>query len=71
MDGRETPRPDADPACRDCRHLWITHERETPWGCRGFGIKSARPPAIAVREATGRPCNAFEPKAPIARPRES
>jgi hypothetical protein len=57
-DRREPP----DPPCRDCQHYWITYEAQHPWGCRAFGIASTRLPAAVVREATGKPCDAFELK---------
>jgi len=67
MNTRSTERnAGEDPPCRECRHFFITHEPAHPWGCRAFGIAAARLPALVVRESSGEPCGAFEPR-PAAR----
>jgi len=59
------PSAPKDPVCRECRNFWITHDPQRPWGCRAFGFTSARSPAIEVRLASGRACDAFDPKPPL------
>ncbi|RMH52763.1 MAG: uracil-DNA glycosylase [Zetaproteobacteria bacterium] len=54
-----------DPDCRRCRHLQITWQPERPYGCRAFGFRSKRLPALEVRLASGTPCLRF-----VARVRE-
>ncbi len=63
MNGRANEHREAgDPPCRECRHYYITYEPAHPWGCRAFGIASTRQPSTVVRESSGQPCRAFEPK---------
>ncbi len=50
--------------CRNCKHLFITHEPKTPYGCKAFSIKSARLPEVAIKAANnGQECMGFEAKA--------
>ena len=53
--------------CRFCRHYYITHDVRFPYGCRAMDFKSKRLPLQDVRDATGRDCQTFSPKAPPAR----
>jgi len=55
------------PDCYACQHFWVTHERAHPYGCRAFGMASARLPSAEVRAASGRECQAFERKSERAR----
>jgi hypothetical protein len=59
--------PSVAPDCFACGHFWVTHERAHPYGCRAFGIASARLPSIEVRAASGHECQAFERKSERAR----
>jgi hypothetical protein len=59
--------PSDAPDCNACRHLWITHDRAHPYGCRAFGMASARLPSIEVRIASGHECEAFESKSESTR----
>ncbi|MDR0996607.1 MAG: hypothetical protein LBL69_02970 [Zoogloeaceae bacterium] len=52
----------AKPHCRACRHYYIVHDPEFPYGCRAFGFKSCREPCRDVEEADGASCYLFEPK---------
>jgi hypothetical protein len=45
--------------CRRCKHFYVTWEPKFPCGCHLFGFKSKTVPSIAVREATGAPCEHF------------
>jgi len=47
-----------------CRAFFITHERDFPYGCRSFGMKSRGLPSDEVLRASGEPCHAFDPRAP-------
>jgi hypothetical protein len=59
-----SPSGDSQPAglprCTDCIHYYITHEAQTPYGCRRLGFKSAQSPARVVFQASGQPCLNFE-----------
>lgn len=48
--------------CFQCRHFYITWDQNFPNGCKAFGFKTKQMPAIAVQQASGAPCAAFEPK---------
>ena len=45
-----------------CRAFFITYEKDFPYGCRTFGMKSKLYPSLEVRRASGSECHAFEPK---------
>ncbi len=58
----ETKSPeDKTPHCRMCRHYYITHEVNFPYGCRELGFKSAREPMRDVVESSGENCLYFSP----------
>jgi len=59
---RVPPRESDDPPCRECKHHYVTYQAQHPWGCRAYGIASARYPAIDVREASGEASQDFERK---------
>lgn len=46
--------------CTGCKHYYITHDLQFPYGCRAFGFKSVRQPVLDVREASWRKCLLFE-----------
>lgn len=48
--------------CRRCRHYFVTHDPRAPHGCRLFAIKSRNLPAVEVGRASGRECQAYEPR---------
>ncbi len=50
------------PDCMRCRHLQITWQPDRPYGCKAFGFKSKRLPALEVRMASGEQCLRFEAK---------
>jgi len=50
------------PDCFRCAAFFVTHEPEHPYGCRRFAMKTKLLPSFAVRNASGRECQAFEPK---------
>jgi hypothetical protein len=58
------------PDCLRCSAYFVTHVADHPHGCRTFAMKSKSLPSIAVREASGRECGAFEPRGdhPLRRP---
>jgi hypothetical protein len=45
--------------CRDCVHYFITHEPETPHGCRRYRFKSRQMPAITVLQSSDLPCQFY------------
>jgi hypothetical protein len=47
--------------CRACRHYYITHDINFPYGCRQLGFKSAREPMRDVIESSGQVCLYFMP----------
>ncbi len=49
------------PDCLGCVYYHVTWNPALPRGCRLFGIKSFKLPALAVREHTGLPCPGFRP----------
>ena len=50
------------PNCFACRHFYITHEQETPYGCRAMAFKSLQIPALVVFSNSGINCQLFAPK---------
>lgn len=50
------------PNCFACRHFYITHEQNTPYGCRALGFKSAQSPALVVFSNSGLQCQLFAAK---------
>ena len=44
------------PMCSDCRHYFVTYDPNRPWGCRHFGFKSKKIPALVVLETSGTNC---------------
>ena len=48
--------------CRDCRFLFITHDKFKPWGCSNFGFKSRNLPSQVVFSTTGTKCAYFMKK---------
>jgi hypothetical protein len=57
-----TPPPGGQiPHCRLCRHYYITHDKNFPYGCRELGFKSAREPMRDVLESSGEHCLYFSP----------
>lgn len=48
--------------CINCKHYYITWDKNHPKGCKGFGFKSPKMPCDVVRESSGEGCKMFEPK---------
>ncbi|OPL16112.1 MAG: hypothetical protein AVO39_06480 [delta proteobacterium MLS_D] len=48
--------------CFLCRHFYITHDRDFPYGCRAMGFKSKRLPCMEVEESSGMDCAYYSPK---------
>ena len=49
------------PNCFECRHHFITHEPQRPYGCRKFGFKGPFLPSRMVFQETGMKCAYYEP----------
>jgi hypothetical protein len=47
-------------------YYYVTWEPQFPRACKLFGFKSASQPSVAVYEATGEACLAFEKKEAFA-----
>ena len=52
------------PNCYACAHFRLTWDPRLPYGCRAFGMRSARLPSAVVRANSGQECQAFSPKPP-------
>ena len=48
--------------CFLCRHFYITHDTNFPYGCRAMGFKSKRLPCVEVEESSEIECAYFERK---------
>ena len=48
--------------CRNCKHYFITWEKNMPYGCRAFGFKARQIPSLVVFQSSGKPCQAYEEK---------
>ncbi|HCN31654.1 MAG: uracil-DNA glycosylase [Candidatus Micropelagos sp.] len=51
---------DTKNSCFQCRHLFVTHDKNKRWGCRKFGFKSAILPARVVLSTSGMKCASFQ-----------
>ena len=45
--------------CQDCKHLYITYDKNFPWGCKAFGFKSKKHPYTEVYSSSGMKCALF------------
>jgi hypothetical protein len=54
--------PNKGPNCWDCRHLMITWDVRTPYGCKLMGFRSKYIPSIEVLRTDGRFCSGFTAK---------
>lgn len=50
------------PNCFKCRHFFITHEPNHPYGCHAMAFKSKQLPALVVHLNSGLECQLFSPK---------
>jgi len=48
--------------CRQCAYFYITWDRNFPYGCKAFGLKTKRTPSIEVYQSSGKECLKFQPK---------
>ena len=46
--------------CRNCKHYFITWEKNMPYGCRAFGFKARQIPSLVVFQSSGKFCQAYE-----------
>lgn len=46
--------------CRKCKSYYITWDRNFPYGCRIFQVKSRQMPNTVVFQSTGKPCECFQ-----------
>ena len=46
-------------SCNQCRHYYITHDVNFPYGCRAMDFKSRRQPINDVMDASGQECHYF------------
>jgi len=54
-------------SCFGCRFFSITYDRARPYGCRAFGFRSQRLPAIDVYMSSGRQCAKRKPAQSVMR----
>lgn len=50
--------------CFQCCHFFITWDKSFPNGCKVFGFKTKQLPSVAVQQASGAECAAFQQKNP-------
>jgi len=50
------------PNCWECRHLMITWDVRTPYGCKMMGFRSRYIPSLEVLRTDGRFCGGFSAK---------
>ncbi|MDP3148874.1 MAG: uracil-DNA glycosylase [Ignavibacteria bacterium] len=48
--------------CRQCTHFYITWDKNFPYGCKAFGLKTKRIPSAEVYLSSGKDCLKFTPK---------
>jgi hypothetical protein len=49
--------------CGECKHYYVTWDKDFPYGCKAMGFKSRTYPAQEVRNASRMDCQVFEKKA--------
>ena len=54
--------PNDRPNCFACESFYITYDKQRPYGCRAFGMKSQPLPSIAVFQNSGAHCQLYHPK---------
>jgi len=54
--------PKRGPNCWECRHLMITWDVRTPYGCKMMGFRSKYIPSMEVLRTDGRFCGGFSAK---------
>lgn len=54
--------------CFQCRHFFVTWDKEFPRGCRALGFKSKEMPHLLVVQSSGMKCLKFEKKEPPPAP---
>jgi len=58
----EQEEPKRGPNCWECRHLMITWDVRTPYGCKLMGFRSKYIPSLEVLRTDGRFCGGFSAK---------
>lgn len=48
--------------CIGCAYYYVTWDKNFPKGCKYFGFKSAKMPALVVKESSGQLCNMYTKK---------
>ena len=54
--------------CFDCKHFFVTWDKNFPRGCRVLGFKCREIPSQVVHQASGIQCLKFEKKEIPAKP---
>jgi len=62
VDNQEKVEPIRGPNCWECRHLMITWDVRTPYGCKLMGFRSRYIPSLEVLRTDGRFCGGFSAK---------
>lgn len=51
------------PNCMNCKHYFVTYDKNTPRGCRVYRIQSSLLPSLIVKKANnGQECLGYSPK---------
>jgi len=48
--------------CQQCKYYYVTWEGKRPHGCKAYGFKSLKIPALVVRQSSGIDCSLYENK---------
>ena len=48
--------------CRKCKFLYVTWDKDFPYGCRAIGFKSKLTPSVVVYQSSMMVCQKFEPR---------
>jgi hypothetical protein len=46
--------------CRKCKHYYITWDKNFPYGCKLFKVKSKQMPCVIVYQSIGKQCENYE-----------
>ena len=49
--------------CRKCKYLYVTWDKNFPYGCYAMGFKGKNMPSITVKKQSGTRCLMFVKKA--------
>jgi len=50
------------PNCRTCQFFQVTWDKNFPYGCKAFGMKTKQTPSVEVKLTSGKDCLKYRPK---------